>query len=142
MGKRRKTGKKTLIFRPYITRGIGMGAKVKIADNSGAKEGKLIGVMHLSTRLNRYPAATVGDVVTLSIRKGTPEMRRQKLTAIIVRQRQFIRRQDGSRIQFEDNAAVIVTPEGEPKGSEIRGPVAKEATDLHPRLAGVASIII
>ncbi len=142
MGKRRKTGKKTLIFRPYITRGIGMGAKVKIADNSGAKEGKLIGVMHLSTRLNRYPSATVGDVVTLSIRKGTPEMRRQKLTGIIVRQKQFIRRPDGSRIQFEDNAAVIVTPEGEPKGSEIRGPIAREATDLHPRLAGVASIII
>jgi large subunit ribosomal protein L14 len=142
MGKRRKTGKKTLIFRPYITRGIGMGAKVKIADNSGAKEGKLIGVMHLSTRLNRYPAATVGDVVTLSIRKGTPEMRRQKLPAIIVRQKQFIHRPDGSRIQFEDNAAVIVTPDGEPKGSEIRGPIAKEATDLHPRLAGVASIII
>ncbi len=142
MGKRRKTGKKTLIFRPYITHGIGMGAKVKIADNSGAKEGKLIGVMHTSTRLNRYPSATVGDVVTLSIRKGTPEMRRQKLTAIIVRQKQFIHRPDGSRIQFEDNAAVIVTPEGEPKGSEIRGPIAKEATDLHPRLAGVASIII
>ncbi|OLS16164.1 MAG: 50S ribosomal protein L14P [Promethearchaeota archaeon CR_4] len=142
MGKRRKTGKKTLIFRPYITRGIGIGAKVKIADNSGAKEGKLIGVMHLSTRLNRFPAATVGDIVTLSIRKGTPEMRRQKLRGIIVRQKQFIHRPDGTRIQFEDNAAVIVTPDGEPKGSEIRGPIAKEATDLHPRLAGVASIII
>ncbi|HMF33660.1 MAG TPA: 50S ribosomal protein L14 [Candidatus Lokiarchaeia archaeon] len=142
MGKRRKVGKKTIIFRPRLTRGINTGGRVKIADNSGAKLGVVIGVMHLTTRLNRYPSATVGDLVTLSIRKGSPEMRRQKVKAVIVRQRQFIHRADGSRIQFEDNAAVIVTPDGEPKGSEIRGPVAKEATDLYPRLASVASIII
>lgn len=141
MGKRRKGAKKSQIFRPRITRGLCVGAKLKITDNSGAKEGVLIGVGY-TTRLNRVPSATVGDLVTVSIRKGTPEMRRQKLKAVIVRQRQYICREDGIRLQFEDNAAVIISPDGEPKGSEIRGPVAREAAELFPRLASVASMII
>lgn len=141
MGKRRKGAKKSQIFRPRLTRGLNTGAMVKISDNSGAKIGKIIGIGY-TTRLNRFPAATVGDLVTVSIRKGTPEMRRQKLKAVIIRQRQYINRPDGGRIQFEDNAAVIVTTDGEPKGTEIRGPVAKEAAELFPRLASVASMII
>ncbi|GAB4316686.1 MAG: 50S ribosomal protein L14 [Promethearchaeota archaeon] len=141
MGKRRKGPKKSQIFRPRVTRGLCVGAVVRISDNSGAKIGKIIGV-RCNTRLRRIPSATVGDLVTVSIRKGTTEMRKQLLKAVIIRQRQYIRREDGTRIQFEDNAAVIVSPDGEPKGSEIRGPVAREAAELFPRLASVASMII
>jgi large subunit ribosomal protein L14 len=76
------------------------------------------------------------------VRKGNPNLRKQVLPAIIVRQRQLYRRVNGMWIQFEDNAAVIITAEGELRGSEIRGPVAKEAAERWPRIAGAASIIL
>jgi large subunit ribosomal protein L14 len=62
--------------------------------------------------------------------------------AIIIRQRKPYRRKDGTWLQFEDNAAVLMTAEGEFKGSEIKGPVAKEAAERWPRIANVANIII
>jgi large subunit ribosomal protein L14 len=69
-------------------------------------------------------------------------MRKKIFQAVIVRQRKPFRRAEGIWIQFEDNAAVIITPEGEMKGSEIRGPVAKEAAERWSRIASAASIII
>ena len=69
-------------------------------------------------------------------------MRRQVVRAIIIRQKKSYRRRDGRFVSFEDNAAVITSPLGEPKGSEIRGPVAKEAAERWPRLASVASTVI
>jgi large subunit ribosomal protein L14 len=59
-----------------------------------------------------------------------------------VRQRRPFNRPDGVRIQFEDNAGVIMTPEGELKGTEIRGPVAREAAERWPRVANIASIVV
>lgn len=142
MGKKRKIGKKGSIFRKRVTRGIVSGAVVKIADNSGAKTAKIISVLGLKTRLNRYPAAAVGDAVIVSVKKGTPEMRKKLMRAVIVRQRQIIHRVDGSRIMFEDNAAVIITTDGDPKGSDVRGPIAREAAELFPRVASISSQII
>jgi large subunit ribosomal protein L14 len=84
----------------------------------------------------------VGDRILVSVRKGNPNLRKQVLPAIIVRQRKQFRRADGMWISFEDNAAVIITPEGELRGSEVRGPVAKEAAERWPRIAGNASIIL
>jgi large subunit ribosomal protein L14 len=69
-------------------------------------------------------------------------MRKKIFQGIIVRQKRPYRRVDGVWVQFEDNAAVIITPEGEMKGSEIRGPVAKEAAERWPRIASAASIIV
>jgi large subunit ribosomal protein L14 len=77
-----------------------------------------------------------------SVRKGTPDMRKRLFQAVVVRQRMPFRRSDGIWVQFEDNAAVIMTAEGEMKGSEIRGPVAKEAAERWPRIASAASIIV
>ena len=142
MGKKRKIGKKGSIFRKKITRGLPVGAQIKIADNSGAKIVEIISVLHLKTRLNRLPSAAVGDAVVVSVKKGTPETRKKILRAVIVRQKQLIHRVDGTRIMFEDNAAVIISPDGEPKGSDIRGPIAREAAELFPRVASVASQII
>ena len=142
MGKKRKIGKKGSIFRKRITRGLPVGARVKVADNSGAKIVEIIAVLHLKTRLNRLPSAAVGDAVVVSVKKGTPETRKKILRAVIVRQKQLIHRVDGTRIMFEDNAAVIISPDGEPKGSDVRGPIAREAAELFPRVASVASQII
>jgi len=142
MGKKRKIGKKGSIFRKKVTRGLPVGARIRVADNSGAKVVEIISVLRLKTRLNRLGAAAVGDAVVVSVKKGNPETRKKILRAVIVRQKQMIHRVDGTRIMFEDNAAVIISPDGEPKGSDIRGPIAREAAELFPRVASVASQII
>lgn len=127
---------------PKLSRGLQPPAILKCADNTGARDLRLVQVMGYKGRLRRYPSATVGDKITISVRHGTPDMRKKMFQAVIVRQRKPFRRVDGIWVQFEDNAAVVITPEGEMKGSEIRGPVAKEAAERWPRIASAASIII
>ncbi len=128
--------------RPKISRGIPLGATIKCTDNTGAKELRVVQVIGYKGRLRRVPSAAVGDMAIVSVRKGTPDMRKKMFQAVIVRQRKPFRRSDGIWIQFEDNGAVIMTPEGEMRGSEIRGPVAKEAAERWPRIASAASIIV
>ena len=127
---------------PKISRGLPVTSILRCADNTGARRLRLIQVMGYKGRLRRYPSASIGDKVTVSVRQGTPDMRKKIFQAVIVRQRKPFRRIDGVWLQFEDKAAVIITPEGEMKGSEIRGPVAKEAAERWPRIASAASIII
>jgi len=81
-------------------------------------------------------------MVFASVRRGTPDVRKKIFRAVIVRQKKLYRRPEGFWVQFEDNAAVIMTPEGEMRGSEIRGPVAREAAERWPRIASASSIII
>ncbi|MHC1590650.1 MAG: 50S ribosomal protein L14 [Candidatus Helarchaeales archaeon] len=141
MGKRRVRKAMTLLL-PKLSRGIPTSAKLKSSDNSGARILNVIAVIGMKTRLNRYPAAHVGDMIVASVIKGTPEMRRQIVRAIVIRQKKPFRRPDGSWVQFNDNAAVVTSPAGDPKGSEIRGVIAKEAAERWPRLASVASSIV
>ncbi len=128
--------------RRSIPTGVQVGTYAVVADNSGAKEVMIIGVVGYKGRLRRIPAASVGDMVVVTVKKGTPEMRRQVTRAIVVRQRRPYRRPDGTWIAFEDNAVVIVSPDGAPKGSEVRGPIAREAAERWPKVANIASIII
>ena len=127
---------------PKVARGLVAGSMLRCADNTGARMLRLVQVMGYKGRLRRYPSAAVGDKITLSVRRGTPDMRKKIFQGVIVRQKRPYRRVDGVWVQFEDNAAVIITPEGEMKGSEIRGPVAKEAAERWPRIASAASIIV
>ncbi len=128
--------------RPKISRGLLAGSMLKCADNTGAKELRLVQVMAYRGRLRRVPSGAIGDRITVSVRRGTPDMRKKLFQAVLVRQRRPYRRAEGSWVQFEDNAAVIITPDGEMKGSEIRGPVAKEAAERWPRIASAATIIV
>ncbi len=128
--------------RPKISRGLPAGSMVKCTDNTGAKALRLIQVIGYKGRLRRLPTAAVGDMIVVSVRKGTPDLRKKIFRAVVVRQKKPYRRADGDWVQFEDNAAVIMTPEGEMRGSEIRGPVAKEAAERWPRVASAASIIV
>ena len=128
--------------KPKISRGLPTGSIVKCADNSGAREVRIIQVIGYKGRLRRLPTASVGDLVAVSVRKGTPDMRKKIFHAVVVRQRKPFRRAEGIWVQFEDNAAVIMTPEGEMRGSEVRGPIAKEAAERWPRIASAASIIV
>ena len=101
---------------------------LEIADNSGARRVMCIKVLGGSHR--RY--ARVGDVIKVTIKEANPRGRVKKgqvVNAVVVRTRKGVRRPGGSIIRFDDNAAVLVTPEGEPRGTRIFGPVARELRD-------------
>lgn len=124
------------------TRGLVTGSELDVIDNTGAKMIKIIAVPGYHGVARRYPAAGIGDIVVASVKKGTPEMRRQVVYAVIVRQRRPFRRPDGTMVSFEDNAAVITTETGETKGTDIKGPVGREAAERWPRIAATASVIV
>lgn len=131
-----------LALKANITRALPSGARLECVDNSGAKEVEIIQVIGYRGVRRRMPKAGVGDLVVASVKKGTPEMRKQVVHAIVVRQRKEYRRPSGLRIKFEDNAAVVTNETGEPKGSVIKGPVAKEAAERWSKIASMASIIV
>ena len=125
-----------------VTQGLEKGSLIHCADNTGARELKVISTAGYSGRLNRHPKAGLGDKITVSVTKGTPEMRRQVLEAVIVRQRKTIRRPDGTRVQFEDNAAVVIDDNEEPRGTEIKGPIAREVAERFGSIASTATMIV
>lgn len=104
---------------------IQMQTRMKVADNSGAKEVMCIKVLGGSKRRT----ASVGDIIVVSIKSALPTSKVKKgevAKAVIVRTTKEIRRPDGSYIRFDDNAAVLVNQNKEPVGTRIFGPVARE----------------
>jgi|TARA_B100000959_G_scaffold286588_1_gene365949 large subunit ribosomal protein L14 len=138
----KQAGKGVQEFRPYVTRSIPIGANIVCADNSGAKILEVINVPRHKTRSSRLAAGGVGDYCNVVVKKGPAELRKQVYGAVIVRQKYAVRRLNGVRVCFEDNAAVLITPEGETKGTDIKGPVAAEASEKWPRVANLASTVI
>jgi large subunit ribosomal protein L14 len=126
-----------------VTKGLPVGANVPTCDNSGAKLIQIISVKGYKGVKRRKPSAGVGDVVRAAVKKGRPDMMKQMVYAVIVRQKKEYKRPNGLRVKFEDNAAVVLKDEkGNPKGTIFKGPIAKEATERWPGVAKVASIII
>ncbi|WP_096389458.1 50S ribosomal protein L14 [Halopenitus persicus] len=125
-----------------VTQGLEKGSLITCADNTGARELKVISVQGYSGTKNRHPKAGIGDKVTVSVTKGTPEMRRQVLEAVVVRQRKAIRRPNGTRVRFEDNAAVVIDDLEEPRGTEIKGPIAREVAERFGSIASTATVIV
>ena len=140
MSKRGRGGAAGNKFR--MTLGLPVGAALNCADNTGAKDLHIISVKGVGGRLNRLPAAGVGDMIIATCKKGKPELRKKVTPAVVVRQRKSWRRRNGIFIYFEDNAGVIVNPKGEMKGSAITGPIAKECADMWPRIASAAGSIL
>ncbi|MCR5786183.1 MAG: 50S ribosomal protein L14 [Acholeplasmatales bacterium] len=102
--------------------------RLAVADNSGARE--LLIIKILGGALHRY--ASVGDIVVCSVKDATPNASVKKgdvVKAVIVRTKAGIRRADGSYIRFDENAAVIINADKNPKGTRIFGPVARELRD-------------
>lgn len=124
------------------TKGLVTGSRLNVIDNSGARVIEIIATPRYHGVARRLPAAGVGDMVMASVKKGTPQMRRQIVYAVIVRQRRPMRRADGTMISFEDNAAVLTTDTGETRGTDIKGPVAREAAERWPRVSATANMII
>ena len=124
-----------------ITKSLSKGSRLVCADNTGARELQIISVKNYRGTRRRQPKAGIGDIVVVSVKKGDPDMRRQVLNAVIVRQKKPYRRPDGTRVMFEDNAAVIIDDNQEPRGTEIRGPIAREVADRFGPVASTAKII-
>ena len=107
---------------------IQMQTNLDVADNSGARRVMCIKVLGGSKR--RY--ATIGDVIVVSIKEAIPRGKVKKgdvMKAVVVRVRKDIRRADGSVIRFDRNAAVLINNQGNPRGTRIFGPVARELRD-------------
>ncbi len=102
-------------------------SRLKVADNSGAKEVLCIRVLGGTKR--RY--ASIGDEIVITVKDSTPGgIKKGTISkAVIVRTKKEIRRKDGSYIRFDDNAVVLLTAAGEPRGTRIFGPVARELRD-------------
>ena len=101
---------------------------LKVADNTGAKEIKCIRVLGGSRRRS----GNIGDVIVASVRKAAPGGQVKKgdvVKAVIVRSTRGVRRADGSYLRFDDNAAVIIKEDKNPRGTRIFGPVARELRD-------------
>ena len=126
-----------------ITRALPVQAFVPTCDNSGAKMLKIVSVKGHKTVKGRIPAAGVGDLVLASVKKGKLEMRKTVVPAIIVRQKKEFRRPDGTRVKFEDNAAVVLKDmKGNPKGTIFKGPIAKEVADRWQFLGKITKFIL
>ncbi|MBI2652628.1 50S ribosomal protein L14 [Candidatus Woesearchaeota archaeon] len=130
-------------LKSHVTRGLPVYSKIETCDNSGAKVIKIFTVIGSKTVKGRISSCGVADLVMASVIRGRPDMRKQVVFAIIVRQRKEYRRADGTRIKFEDNAAVVLKDDkGNPKGTIFKGAIAKEACERWPGIAKIASIVV
>ncbi|MCA9487660.1 MAG: uL14 family ribosomal protein [Nanoarchaeota archaeon] len=122
------------------TAGINLGAKMIAADNSGAKIVRVVSVKRAKGKKARQVYGKIGDHVKVSVKKGIPDMKGKVFDAVLVRQKKPWRRLTGERIAFEDNAVAILKDEkGNPKGTQIKGPIAKEIMERWPSVAKIAS---
>lgn len=104
---------------------VQMRSILDVADNSGAKKIAMILPLGGSTGTR----ASLGDIITASVKEANPDgtvKKKQVVKAVIVRTRKEVRRKDGTYIRFDQNAAVIIKPDGEPVGTRVFGPVARE----------------
>jgi len=103
-------------------------SRLKVADNTGAKE--VLTIRVLGGTKKRY--ASIGDKIVVSVKDATPNGNIKKgsvATAVVVRTKKEVRRPDGSYIRFDDNACVLLNPQGEMIGTRVFGPVARELRD-------------
>jgi len=126
-----------------LTRAFNIGSILVAADNSGALLVKIVGVKHGKVGRGRQQYAKMADHVKVSVVKGLPDMKGKVFDAVIVRQKRPYRRYTGERIAFVDNAAVLLKDEkGNPKGTQVKGPVAREVHDRWPNVSKIAKFVL
>jgi len=126
-----------------VTRALQNGTIMETCDNSGAKVVKVISIVGSKTVKGRKPAGGVGALIQVAVKSGKQDVRKQVMFAVITRQKKEFRRLDGTRIKFEDNSCIILKDEkGNPKGTTIKGAVAKEVCERWPAIAKMANIVV
>ena len=124
------------------TAGLNFGAHLVVADNSGAKIVKLVGVKKGKGRKGKQGRAKIADWLKVSVRKGLSDMKGKVFDAVLIRQKKSYRRLNGERIAFEDNAvAILKDDKGNPKGTQIKGPIAREVLERWPQVAKIANSV-
>ena len=124
------------------TRSLNIGSIVEACDNSGARIVKVVSIKRGKTKKGRQGYAKIGDWVKVSVRKGDPKMKGEVFDAILVRQKKPWRRNNGERVCFTDNAVALLKDEkGNPKGTQIKGPVAREVQERWKEVAKIASTV-
>ncbi|MBU0761154.1 MAG: uL14 family ribosomal protein [Nanoarchaeota archaeon] len=125
------------------TRGLNIGSQVLASDNSGARIVRITGVKGGKTTKKRQQYAKISDWVKVSVRKGKPDMKGQVFDAVVIRQKKPYRRLTGERVCFEDNAVALMKDDkGNPKGTQIKGPVAREVQERWPSVAKIAQYVL
>ncbi len=125
------------------TRGLNIGSLLVAADNSGARICKIVAVKGGKGRKGKQQPAKIADYIKVSVRKGNPEMKGKVFDAVIVRQKRPYRRKTGERMAFMDNAvALLKDDKGNPKGTQIKGPVAREIQERWPQISKIARFVI
>jgi large subunit ribosomal protein L14 len=121
------------------TRGLNIGAEMIASDNSGAKIVRLVSVKRGKSTKGRQQYAKIADWVKVSVRKGLPDMKGKVFDAVLIRQKKSYRRLTGERVAFEDNAVALLKDEkGNPKGTQIKGPVAREVMERWSSVSKIA----
>ena len=125
-----------------IPRALQTGSKMVCADNTGARVVQIVSVFGYHGVKNRQPKMGLGDLATVTVKKGTPDMKRKLVRAVVVRQKKEFRRPNGLRVSFEENAMVLLNENGDPRGTDIKGPVAREVAERYPKVGSMSTIII
>ncbi len=126
-----------------VTKGVQNGTVMETCDNSGAKTVKVISIVGSKTVKGRKPAGGVGALIQVAVKSGKQDVRKQVMYAVMVRQKKEYRRLDGTRIKFEDNSCIVCKDEkGNPKGTTIKGAVAKEVCERWPAISKMAKIVV
>jgi len=125
------------------TRGLNIGSLVLASDNSGARIVRIVGVKKGKASKGTQQYAKIGDWVKVSVRKGDPKMKGEVFDAVVIRQKKPFRRLTGERVAFTDNAVALLKDEkGNPKGTQIKGPIAKEVGERWPFVNKIARFVL
>jgi len=125
-----------------VVKTLTLNTQLVCTDNSGARVISILNTKGFKGTRGRNPKAGVGDVVIASVKKGKPEMVKKVVKALVVRQKKEYKRPNGTRISFEDNAAVLVTDDVLPIATEVKGVVAKEIAERFPKVSAIAAGIV
>lgn len=121
---------------------IQVGTIMKCADNSGVNLLEVIAVMGFKGIRRARPSAGIADVVICKVYSGIEKVRHQVFKAVIVRQRKEYKRANGMRVEFEDNAGVLLNDKFDPTASIIKGPIAREVVERFKTVGKIASIVV
>tara|TARA_Y100000034_G_scaffold111592_1_gene144793 strand:+ start:1710 stop:2111 length:402 start_codon:yes stop_codon:yes gene_type:complete len=126
-----------------LTKSLNIGSLVLASDNSGARIVKIVSVKHGKSTKGRQQYAKIGDHVKVSSRKGDPKIKGEVFDAVVIRQKKPYRRNTGERVAFTDNAVALLKDEkGNPKGTQIKGPIAKEVAERWQFLGKISKFIL
>jgi len=124
------------------TRAFNIGSHMIASDNSGARIVKIVGVKKGKATKGTQQYAKIADHVKVSVRAGKPEMKGHVFDAVIIRQKKPFKRKTGERVMFEDNAvALLKDTKGNPKGTQIKGVVAREVAERWGAIGKIAKFI-